>query len=153
LLEEVGRLVCTPSGHSLPIAAATRTPDAAARPRRAAPRCRRAYEQAGLDAAAAGGEREKQAERVRALWHRQLAVPLAGGDAALAAYEAWEQAAGTVRDGGHGRGASARGKRPAQAAGPRGPVEHGTHMQLGSRHGHALRALPHVRLVPRTAAT
>lgn len=34
---------------------------------------------------------------MRALWHRQLAVPLAGGEEALAAYEAWEAATGKVR--------------------------------------------------------
>ena len=43
-------------------------------------------------AAAAAAARQKAAERVRALWHRQLAVPLAGGDALWAEYEAWEAA-------------------------------------------------------------
>jgi hypothetical protein len=33
---------------------------------------------------------------VRALWHRQLAVPLANGEAAAAAYEAWEATTGKV---------------------------------------------------------
>jgi hypothetical protein len=32
----------------------------------------------------------KQQQRVRALFHRQLKVPLADGDATLAAYQAWE---------------------------------------------------------------
>ena len=34
----------------------------------------------------------EQADRVRALWHRQLAVPLAENSEALEAYKAWEQA-------------------------------------------------------------
>ena len=33
----------------------------------------------------------EQAERVRALFHRQLAVPLADGAETLAEYKAWEQ--------------------------------------------------------------
>lgn len=40
-------------------------------------------------AAGAGGD--KQAERVRSMFQRQLLVPLAGGEATLAAYTAWEQ--------------------------------------------------------------
>ena len=53
------------------------------------PRAPREYEAAAADAGAP--------ERVRALWHRQLAVPLAGGEEALAAYEAWEAATGKAR--------------------------------------------------------
>lgn len=34
---------------------------------------------------------EEQAERVRGLWTRQLAVPLADGPDSLTAYEAWER--------------------------------------------------------------
>ena len=46
------------------------------------------YEAAAL-AAGAGGE--AQADRVRGMWHRRLRTPLADGEAALAAYEAWER--------------------------------------------------------------
>lgn len=59
-------------------------------------RTHREYE-AAAPAAASAGEHDKAADRVRALWHRQLAVPLAGGEEALAAYEAWEAATGKVR--------------------------------------------------------
>lgn len=59
-------------------------------------RAPRAYEQAALDAAGPAA-RDKQRDRVRALWHRQLAVPLAGGEALMAEYEAWEEASGQVR--------------------------------------------------------
>ncbi len=58
----------------------------------------RAYEQEALEAADAAA-RDKAAERVRSLWHRQLAVPMAGGDALLAAYEAWEGETGKVGGG------------------------------------------------------
>ena len=43
---------------------------------------------------------QEQAEKVRALFHRQLGVPLADGADTLAAYKAWEQAqqgAGTAQ--------------------------------------------------------
>ena len=46
-----------------------------------------AYE-AAAHAAGAGGD--AQADRVRALWHRRLRTPLADGEAAVGAYEAWE---------------------------------------------------------------
>ena len=56
-------------------------------------------------AAEAGGD--KQSERVRSLFHRQLQVPLAQGPAAMAAYQEWEAggevslvAAGTTTPGG-----------------------------------------------------
>ncbi len=39
-------------------------------------------------AAGAGGD--KQSQRVRSLYHRQLQVPLAEGPAAMAAYKEWE---------------------------------------------------------------
>lgn len=48
----------------------------------------REWEQSVL-AAGAGGD--KQARRVRSLFQRQLQVPLAGAEATLAAYAAWEQ--------------------------------------------------------------
>ena len=35
---------------------------------------------------------QEQAEKVRALFHRQLAVPLADGADTLTAFKAWEQA-------------------------------------------------------------
>ena len=47
----------------------------------------RAWELSVL-AAEAGGD--KQPERVRSLFHRQLQVPLAQGPAAMAAYMEWE---------------------------------------------------------------
>ncbi|KAI8465892.1 MAG: hypothetical protein J3K34DRAFT_452483 [Monoraphidium minutum] len=45
---------------------------------------------AGAEAASKGAARE----RVRGLWQRQLAVPLAGGEALMAEYEAWEAGEG-----------------------------------------------------------
>ena len=59
----------------------------------------RSYEEAGLEAAPPSA-RAKAQDRVRALWHRQLAVPLAGGEGAMERYEAWEAAAGGVGFGG-----------------------------------------------------
>lgn len=47
----------------------------------------RGYELALLEAQPS----EEQAERVRGLWTRQLAVPLADGPDTLAAYEQWER--------------------------------------------------------------
>ncbi len=41
----------------------------------------------------------EQADRVRPLFHRQLAVPLADGAETLSAYKAWEQA----QQGGEGK--------------------------------------------------
>eukprot|EP00873_Tetraselmis_striata_P018787 jgi/Tetstr1/439051/TSEL_027542.t1 len=54
------------------------------------------YEQGLLEA---GWEPSKQVERVRELYHRQLAVPLAGMADTMAAYSAWEQARGSEQCG------------------------------------------------------
>ncbi len=45
----------------------------------------------------AGQAADKQAERVRAVYQRQLKVPLAGNPEVLAEYEAWEKQRGKVR--------------------------------------------------------
>jgi len=63
----------------------------------------RGYEQSLLEAAPSD---EEQAERVRALWARQLAVPLADGAETLASYEAWERS----RPGGWAGGGSIAGR-------------------------------------------
>ncbi|KAF6257164.1 hypothetical protein COO60DRAFT_1271527 [Scenedesmus sp. NREL 46B-D3] len=54
----------------------------------------RAFEQELLDAA--GGSDEKQVERLRALWHRQLQLPQPAAAELLAEYEAWEASSGKV---------------------------------------------------------
>jgi hypothetical protein len=54
----------------------------------------RAFEQELLDAA--GGSDEKQLERLRALWHRQLQLPQSTAAELLAEYEAWEASSGKV---------------------------------------------------------
>ncbi len=43
-----------------------------------------------LSVLTAGAGGDKQSERVRSLFHRQLQVPLAQGPAAVAAYKEWE---------------------------------------------------------------
>lgn len=43
-------------------------------------------------------EKAKQVQRVRALFHRQLSVPLADIESTLAAYKSWEAEEGNTRD-------------------------------------------------------
>lgn len=66
--------------------------------------CRRQYEQDAADAAPAEEDAGAGAaqERVRSLYARQLAVPLAGGPETLEAYKAWEAALGRVSPPGGG---------------------------------------------------
>ena len=53
----------------------------------------RLWEMSVLEARAGG---DKQADRVRALFHRQLQVPLATVEATLTAYRAWEGQQGSA---------------------------------------------------------
>jgi hypothetical protein len=54
----------------------------------------RSFEQELLEAL--GGADEKQQERLRALWHRQLQLPQSNAGELLAEYEAWEASSGKV---------------------------------------------------------
>jgi hypothetical protein len=56
--------------------------------------CCRAFEQELLDAA--GVSDEKQLERLRGLWQRQLQLPQSAAAELLAEYEAWEASSGKV---------------------------------------------------------
>ncbi|WIA33569.1 hypothetical protein OEZ86_006693 [Tetradesmus obliquus] len=72
----------------------------------------RAFEQELLDAA--GGSEEKQLERLRALWHRQLQLPQASAAALLAEYEAWEASSGKAAVPDHIKSAVERSAAAAQ---------------------------------------
>lgn len=43
-------------------------------------------------------EKEKQVQRIRSLFHRQLSVPLAGMDSTFMTYKAWEVEHGNLHD-------------------------------------------------------
>ncbi len=65
------------------------------------PTCRRKYELAAEAKAAAAGQRVaagKATDRVRALYQRQLVVPLADTAEVLEEYKAWEAGHGKVRE-------------------------------------------------------